>query len=207
MLRTVDVPAGGGAACTVAAGEYLRVVDVCGGQVADFNAWSQADPRERFWSARTRIMEAAHLTTGHRLWSSPNMQVLFTLTGDTVQPLPSPLGGKSHDLLWARCSAQLWELREGLKNARNCQENIAEAIRPFGLSVHDVHDAFNIFMKTGLTREDRLFQESPESQAGDYVEMRAEIDCIVGVSACPGEGNRDPNYGYRPLQLQILGEG
>jgi uncharacterized protein YcgI (DUF1989 family) len=186
-------------------GERLRVVDVQGGQVADFNAWSLADPRERFWSARTRIMEGAHLTVGNRLWSSPNMAVLFTITADTLQPRPSPLGGRSHDLLWARCSPELWRLRSGLDNARNCQDNLAAAIAPHGLSVHDVHDAFNIFMKTGLGPDDRLFWESPESAAGDYLELRAEVDCLVAVSACPGEANRNADYGLRPLQLEVFG--
>jgi hypothetical protein len=35
-------------------------------------------------------------------------QVMFTITADTLEPKASPLGGRSHDLLWAR----LWELRE-----------------------------------------------------------------------------------------------
>ena len=157
VIRSVDVPAGQGAACVVRRGERLRVVDVQGGQVADFNVWMLDDPRERFWSARTRIMERSHLTTGHRLWSSPNMVVLFTITADTVIPKDSPLGGRSHDLLWARCSSRLWELRDGLPNMPNCQDNLARAIEPHGLSVHDVHDAFNIFMKTGLDANDRLF--------------------------------------------------
>ena len=203
MTRTVLVPAGQGAACIVRRGELLRVVDPEGQQVADFNAWSLAEPRERFWSARTRIMEAAHLTTGNRLWSSPSMQVMFTITADTVKPKPSPLGGKSHDLLWARCSARLWELRDGKPNMPNCQDNLARAIEPHGLTVHDVHDAFNIFMKTGLGPDDRLFQEDPESEPGDYLELRAEIDCLVAVSSCPGQGNRYPGWRHRPLLLEI----
>ncbi len=206
VVRSVPVPAGEGAACAVKRGELLRVVDVQGGQVADFNAWSLADPRERFWSARTRIMERAHLTTGNRLWSTPHMQVMFTITADTVKPKPSARGGQSHDLLWARCSPQLWELRHGMPNMPNCQDNLARAIEPHGLTVHDVHDAFNIFMKTGLDANDQLFQEDPETEAGDYVELRAEMDCLVAVSACPGHANRSPEYGYRPLLLQILAE-
>ena len=39
-ISSVQVPAGQGAACTVRAGQYVRVVDVEGGQVADFNAWT-----------------------------------------------------------------------------------------------------------------------------------------------------------------------
>jgi uncharacterized protein len=204
VVRSVDVPAGEGAACVVRRGERLRVVDVQGGQVADFNAWTLADPRERFWSARTRIMERSHLATGNRLWSSPNMVVLFTITADTVQPKASPLGGRSHDLLWARCSARLWELRDGLPNMPNCQDNLARAIEPHGLSVHDVHDAFNIFMKTGLGADGHLFQEDPETEPGDYLELQAEVDCLVAVSSCPGQGNRSAAWGHRPLLLQVL---
>lgn len=204
VIRTVEVPPGGGAACVVRRGERLRVVDVQGGQVADLNAWSLADPREHFWSARTRIMEGAHLSVGSRLWSSPRMAVMFTITADTVRPKPSARGGRSHDLLWARCSARLWELRDGLVSAPNCQDNLARAIEPHGLTVHDVHDAFNIFMKTGLGPDDRLFQEDPESQPGDYLELRAELDCLVAVSACPGQALRVPGWGYRPLLLQVL---
>jgi uncharacterized protein len=207
MTQTVNVPAGGGAACIVKRGELLRVIDPQGGQVADFNAWSLVDPRERFWSARTRIMEAAHLTTGHRLWSSPSMQVMFTITADTVKHKPTPTGGRSHDLLWARCSARLWELRDGLANMPNCQDNLARAIEPHGLSVHDVHDAFNIFMKTGLDATDHLTNEDPESEPGDYVELRAEIDCLVAVSSCPGQANRDPSWGFRPLILEVRSDG
>jgi uncharacterized protein len=204
LMQSVQVPAGQGTACRVHRGQLLRVVDVMGGQVADFNAWSLPDFQEQFWSGRTRIMEGAHLSAGCRLWSSPSMEIMFTVTNDTVKRKPSPLGGKSHDLLWARCSSQLWKIREGLENAPNCQDNLAHAIQPFGLSVRHVHDAFNIFMKTGLDARDRLFQEDPESEAGDYLELRAEIDCLVAVSACPGQANRKPGWERWPLLLQIL---
>ncbi len=207
-LREVDsvqVPAGGGAACTVVCGQRLRVVDVEGGQVADFNAWRLPDLKERFWSGRTRILEGTHLSTGNRLWSSPSMEVLFTITADTVEAMDSPRRGISHDLLWARCSSELWQLR-GVDDAPNCQNNLTRAIEPHGLTVHDVHDAFNIFMKTGVDEEDRLFQEPADSVAGDYLELRAERDCLVAVSACPGRGNRSPEFGHRPLLLQVLEE-
>ena len=159
-ITSVQVPAGQGAACTVQAGQYVRVVDLDGGQVADFNAWTLPDYQEQFWSGRTRIVEGAHLSTGNRLWSSPHMEVLFTITADTVKRVDSPLGGISHDLVYARCSSQLWQLR-GVNNAPNCQDNLVRAIESHGLTAHNVHDAFNIFMKTGIGKDDRLFEEPP----------------------------------------------
>ena len=204
-ISSVQVPAGQGAACTVQAGQYVRVVDVEGGQVADFNAWTLPDYQEQFWSGRTRIVEGAHLSTGNRLWSSPYMEVLFTITADTVKRVDSPLGGISHDLVYARCSSQLWQLR-GVDNAPNCQDNLVRAIESHGLTAHNVHDAFNIFMKTGIGDDDRLFQEPTESVAGDYLELRAEKDCLVAVSSCPGRGNRFPEWQSRPLRLDVLAE-
>ena len=61
-------------------------------------------------------------------------------------------------------------------------------------------------MKTGVDEEDRLYQEHADSVAGDYLEQRAERDCLVAVSACPGRGNRSPQWGHRPLLLQVLAE-
>ena len=205
IIDSVQIPAGGGGCCPVRRGQRLRVVDVEGGQVADFNAWRLPDLDEQFWSGRTRILEGAHLSTGNRLWSSPSMEVMFTITADTVNPSASWRGGASHDLLWARCSSQLWQLR-GVHDAPNCQDNLARAIEPYGLTIRDVHDAFNIFMKTGLDDEDRLFQEPADSVAGDYLELHAETDCLVAVSACPGRGTRSPEWGHRPLLLQVLAE-
>ena len=205
-ISSVQVPAGQGAACTVQTGQFLRVVDVEGGQIADFNAWTLPDYKEQFWSGRTRILEGAHLSTGNRLWSSPAMEVMFTITADTVRHTDTPLGGISHDLIWARCSSQLWQIR-GVDNAPNCQDNLTRAIEPHGLTVRSVHDAFNIFMKTGINEEDRLFEEPAESVAGDYLELRAEKDCLVAVSSCPGRGNRFPEWKHRPLLLQVLAEG
>ncbi len=205
QINSVPVPGGQGAACTVQAGQYVRVVDVEGGQVADFNAWTLPDYKEQFWSGRTRIVEGAHLSTGNRLFSSPNMEVLFTITDDTVKPVDSPLGAISHDLIYARCSAGLWKLR-GVENAPNCQDNLVRAIESYGLTAHNVHDAFNIFMKTGINEEDRLFEEPAESVAGDYLELRAEKDCLVAVSSCPGRGNRFPEWQSRPLRVEVLVE-
>ena len=60
VVKSVDVPAGKGAACPLQRDQVLRVVDVKGGQVADFNAWSLPDFKEKFWSGRTRILAPVH---------------------------------------------------------------------------------------------------------------------------------------------------
>jgi uncharacterized protein YcgI (DUF1989 family) len=54
------------------------------------------------------------------------------------------------------------------------------------LTDHDVVDPFNIFMTTGVDDSDQLFFVPSIARAGDYLEMRARLNCLVAVSACPG---------------------
>ena len=48
-----------------------------------------------------------------------------------------------------------------------------------------MHDPFNVFMRTGLDKDGKLFYEAPLSKQGDYIDFRAEVDCLIAISACP----------------------
>ena len=73
-----------------------------------------------------------------------------------------------------------------MRTASGCQENLAEAIAAYDLSPSDVHDPFNVFMNTGVGQDDRLFFAPPAARAGDHLELRAELNCLVAMSTCPG---------------------
>jgi uncharacterized protein YcgI (DUF1989 family) len=45
----------------------------------------------------------------------------------------------------------------------------------------------------------------PISQAGDYIEFRAEMDCIIGLSNCPGDIVAPVNAGQcTPVEVAVL---
>src|SRR5438045_3690718 len=58
--KTFDVPAG----------HVFRIVCIEGPQVGDLNLWNAADLSERFFSGKTRALNATHLSVGDRLWSA-----------------------------------------------------------------------------------------------------------------------------------------
>ena len=91
----------------------------------------------------------------------------------------------------------------GRVGARNCNDNLAEAIAEFGLGPEHVHDPLNIFMTTGLNDLGKPFYLPSDAKKGDYVELFAEIDCLVAVSACPG-GSSGPQS--RPLMIEIFSQ-
>ena len=203
LSETLDVPPLGGNGCRVGRGQVLRISQPEGPQVCDFNAFSSDDPSEHFWSGRTRILESPHLGLFNRLWST-RVRPMFTIIVDTVRSSSSAHGGRNHDLLFARCSRELWMIVKGVDHAPNCQDNMARAASAFGVEAQHVHDAFNLFTKTGIDPHDHcLFIEACDSRKGDHVDLYAEMDCIVALSACPaGDGADEPTH--RPLQAQVF---
>jgi uncharacterized protein len=201
LARELVVPRVSGRAFIVEKGQILRVTCIEGKQVADFNAWNKDDPKEMFWSGRTRLLQRAHLSVGDRLWSTPpRMRPMFTIIADTVAHRPLVGNARSHDLMYCRCNERLYDVIRGEKGAPNCNTNIANAIAEFGLTPDYVHDAFNIFMTTGLGENDRFFYVDPDAEKGDYLELHAEFECIVAISACPGASSGPVK---RPIGIQI----
>ena len=104
-------------------------------------------------------------------------------------------------LAWngGRCSRSFYEAL-GQKNHRNCQDNLAEVLAPHGLTEDDVPDVFNAFMNVDGIEEGKFETVTPASKKGDYISLRAEMDILAAVSACPF----DLLYAPRPLQIQIV---
>lgn len=125
------------------------------------------------------------------------MRPMFTIIADTVDRRPQADNALSHDLLYARCSARSWELQTGIRGHANCNTNMSLALDKVGFSSAFVHDAFNVFMTTGMDANHRLFYRDPLAKKGDYVEMFAEIDTMVAISACPAGCNGPTNTGLQ----------
>ena len=207
------VPRRTGRAWPVRAGQIFRIVAIEGAQVADLNVWSLANPRERFWAARTRQLHQAHLSTCDRLWSClPYLRPLLTITGDSIQYGRDADGGGCHDLLGTRCDPYVHKLLNGEELDLCCHSNLVRAVRPFQLAERDVHDVLNVFQVTGLTAEGRYFVKPSPARRGDYFECFAEIDVLCAISVCPHGDLSVPVWGpnagdalatCRPLGVEI----
>jgi uncharacterized protein YcgI (DUF1989 family) len=202
LVQELSIPARTGKAFVVRAGQYLRVGTPDGPQVADMDVFNLENPREMFSSSRTRTDRGIHVTTSDPLYSTPpGERVMMTITADTLDHSANPRGTVTHDLLFGRCSRKGQMERHGFAVTTGCQENLANAVAEFDLSPDYVHDPLNVFMKTGLDERGKPFYEPTDSKAGDYVEFRAEIDCLVAISACPGRSSGPDPKG---LGIQIF---
>lgn len=214
LVQELTVQIRSGQAWEVPAGHVCRISTVDGPQVGDLNLWNLHDPRERFWAARTRQLQAAHLSTYDRLWSTlPFLRPMATIVGDTLAGYGTDAeGGRLHDTLGTRCDPYVSQMLNDVSFDYHCHSNLVRAVLPFGLTEFDVHDVLNVFQCTGLNDQDEYFMKTCPAQPGDHFEFFAEQDLLVALSACPGgdlsqpmfgNGNEDPVENCHPLNVAI----
>ena len=215
-VKTVLVPPRDARCVDVPKGHFFRISSVDGPQVGDLNIWNTYDLTERFFSGKTRAMHGTHVSTGDRMWSClPYLRALATITDDSLDWYGyDDDGGSVHDVIGTRCDPYTGKLLSGQDYDFCCHSNLTRALADhFDISPHDaerhVHDVMNVFMLTGFTRDThQYFMKASPVRPGDYIEMLAETDITLGLSACPGgdcgdEHSSDVAACY-PLQIDVF---
>jgi hypothetical protein len=189
LVAAVDIPKCEGRSITVRAGQELRVIAIDGPQAADLVAWNPDDVRESVSSWLTRHMSHNFGRARDIYTKLPAGRVMFTVLDER------------DGMLWlspGRCN----RLKYGDPEHPNCQDILAATIAPYGLSAFDVPEVLNVFMNPQL-HEDGTYQfRASPVEPGDYFAMRAELDAVVVVSACPDDAPYNAGR-PKPLRLEV----
>jgi uncharacterized protein YcgI (DUF1989 family) len=174
-------------------GQLLKIIDPRGEQVSDLTAFAREDKAEWLSSGRTiDYANTIYLTTGHLLYSNRS-RPMFSIIKDTV--------GR-HDFLLTPCSPDTFRLLYDLHDYHpSCFENLTTNLAAFGITPDVIPTTFNIFMNVNVLPSGELRIDPPASRAGDYILLRAEMDLIVGVTACSAE--KSNNYSFKPIEIEV----
>jgi uncharacterized protein YcgI (DUF1989 family) len=174
-------------------GQTLRVIDPLGEQVSDLMAFGRDDRAEWLSSGRSiDYNDTICFTAGHALYSNRS-NVLLTIVRDTV--------GR-HDFLYTPCSRETFTLiYKQTEPHPSCFDNLSRSLAPFGIAPDSIPTTFNIFMNVELADGGRVSVKPPRSRAGDCIELRAEMDLVVGLTACSAEMSN--NYRFKPIDYEI----
>ena len=183
-----------GVAFTLDRGQTLTVIDPRGEQVADLLAFNRQDIGEAISSGRTLdYASRIYLTTGDPLYSNRS-NVMLTITDDDV--------GR-HDFLLTPCSKDTFRIiYDETDPHQGCFGNLATSLAPYGVTEDMIPTAFNCFMNVpvdGATGEIKV--EPPLSKAGDCLVLRAEMDLIIGLTAC--SALQSNNGSFKPIHWRI----
>lgn len=193
--RRYRIPPHSGVAFFIDRGQTLRITDPEGRQVCDLYSVHRDDPREHLSSGRSiDYADTLYLTTGHVLHSTRE-RAMWTIGRDDV--------GR-HDLVLTPCSPEMYRRLRGDDGTHpSCYENLRVPMGKFGVEADRIGSTFNIFMNVrfdGTTG--KMTIAPPASRAGDCIELLAEQDMIVGLTACSSEVTNDGSL--KPIDFMIL---
>jgi uncharacterized protein YcgI (DUF1989 family) len=180
-------------AFTIRRGQTLRFVDIEGKQVPDLVCFNEGDLTE-------------HLNMGNSLLLNKRRELR---QGDALYSvLCNPMmtiAGYSNEESYAygpMCSEELNRIRYGVPGTRNCRDNFAMALAPWGFNRRQIPNAFVPFMRVEVESDGSMQIKEPTSRAGDFYDLKAEMNLLVAVSNCPQE--RNPCNGFKPTPMGMI---
>ena len=192
----VDIPAREARAVRVAAGRSLRVVDVRGGQVGDLFAFCADDAGEHLSAAHTRAEHFRLVPRVGQAFLTDRRRPILQLEADTSPGF--------HDMLFAACDAARYANAGVSGHHASCAENLQTALAELGLGPVAVPQPVNLFENIPALPDGTLDWRATTSAAGDHVQLRAERDCVIVVSACPYDLGPSGDPGPGPLAIDLL---
>lgn len=183
-----------GTGFTLEQGQYLHVIDPEGEQVSDLIAYNRHDIEEYLSSGRSiDYAGRLFLTEGDILYSNRSRPMLSIVRDEVGR----------HDFTLTPCSREMFEkLYPGEPPHHGCQGNLERAVAGYGIGADRIPIAFNVFMHVDINGETGDIRVLPPlSKPGQRVVFRAEMDLVIGLTACSaGQSN---NFTYKPIDYDV----
>ena len=195
--KQLHIPAQTGTAFTIKQGQTARIIDVSGDQVADLFCTAVQSPDEVLSSGHTLDYNGKIFFSEGDVLYSNKINPMLTITADQV--------GK-HIMLYAPCSQEMFAKSYGAKEAHaNCFENLSSSLTKFGVQLPPLAVPLNLFMNIEISQQGKISIQPPRSKAGDSIDLSAEMDLVVGVSACAAGVCND--FSWTPIEVEIYEKG
>jgi urea carboxylase-associated protein 2 len=174
MISREQVPAGWYATVRLRRGEALRIIDDTGRSSVSLIGWREQDTSERINCADTvKVQWSAAISKGRVILSDMG-RVLLSLIEDTSGAHDIMVGGSTP----ASTRAAFGEV------TRNTQDNFLSAAAKVGLGLRDIPPCVTFFAPVSLDAQGRFLWNSGRKRAGDFVDLRAEMNLVVVLSNC-----------------------
>lgn len=190
---TTRIPPRSGTAFPIRAGQSLTVIDPEGAQVSDLVAFALEDLGEVLSNGRTfDYEENINLTVGAHLWSNRSRRMLIIERDDVGR----------HDFLLTPCSRDTFtHFYPDKPTHQGCFGNLAASFEPYGITPDQIPTAFNIFMNVPVSDSGTIAVLPPLSRAGDMIRFRAEMDLLIGLTACSAYASNGGSF--KPIDYVV----
>lgn len=185
------VPGGWYWSTRIKAGETLRIAQEQGFSSVSLIAWNEAALSERLNLVDTVKMQWTTALSKGRVIFSDMGRVMFSVTEDSSGAHDCLMGGST-------AASTLAKYGEGKRNSR---DNFILLATKAGLDRRDIPAALTLFAPIRVDADGRFTWKPDLLHGGDYIDLRAEMDMIVGFSNCPHPLDPNPHYAPKPVTV------
>ena len=182
-----------GKAFLLRAGDSIEIMDIEGRQVADVYAVSAGNASEIFSPGLTMMMNRSIKPKKWYVLYSNRYRPMLTITKDDVE---------AHDMLVPCCCRESYD-RTGGGSHPNCLDNMNKAFAEFNIPPFPSLQALSLFLDVSIGTEQQMRYGPSRSRAGDSAVFRAEMDVIVGVTACSDDVSTCNDGWCKPVKAII----
>jgi len=207
-----------GRAFVVKRGQCIRVI---ARTVVDCVVFNLDNLRERFDQAMTKVHNGKiFISTGDQLYSKLLNRPMMTIVESTYTGRHDLQYGTcnkmGYDMFWEQSKAghsvmsRTWGKYLGLRKREDlpdhgCWENMQDALKGYDIAPEDIPSPFDLFQNKNITGPGGEISKGedesrPEPGKPAHVDLRAEIHCLVVLSACPESGRGEE------VKVQILND-
>jgi uncharacterized protein YcgI (DUF1989 family) len=177
MTELGVIPARHGKAIRLSKGQTIRIINTHGTQVLDLWAFNADEAGEYLSMEHTRSKNSKITLNLGDSYVSDRRRAMLTVVEDTSPGI--------HDTLLCACNRQVYEELGCREYHRNCSDNLHEALAEIGRKFPFTPGPLNVFMNIPVNGDRSISRLPPATRPGDYLKLRAEMDLVVVISACP----------------------
>ncbi len=192
MSELFTIPPRKGRAVRIGSGQAIQIINTHGAQVVDTWVFNAEDPTEFLSNEHMRA------TLG-KLWPGQG-DALITNRRRPIMVLEEDTSPGRHDTLIAACDDYRYGLLGCEEYHDNCTDNLHAAMRRIGVAMTECPSPLNLWMNIPLAADGSTRWGEPLSKSGDHVVLRAQMDCIVAMSACPQDILPINGAAYEPTE-------
>ena len=197
-----QIPGGAHWSTLVRQGTTLRLIDQQGGANVGMLFYNPLEKLERYNAPDT--LKAQHtfkLTKGHCLYSDMG-RVFCSIVEDTVGWHDSVGGNLSDEALEKKWGRKPYQQSRNDWNISGEHAFLVELAK-YGLGKRDMAANLNLFSKVVTYDDGNLSLVENHSKAGDYIDLRFEMDTLVLLHTCAHPMSNASEYPKCPVTFQF----
>jgi len=187
---------------TVRSGTVLRLIDVQGSANVGMLFYNPYNLLERYNAPDTlKCQHTFKLTKGHCLYSDMG-RIFCSIIEDSVGWHDTVGGNSNKDIVtrrWGQRTYQDW------RNdwTQNGHDSFLVEGGKYGLGRRDLAANVNWFSKVSVDESGDMTFDSGHTRAGDFVDLRFEMDTLVLLHTCPHPLNPAADYPRAPIRMEL----